>query len=114
MSCFVRCRCARGEGRYVPGSISLVVSFVITFARPVAKLLLPHLLHWNPFPLPSDFIADSHTTHRGLALTASCETSRTSILSTLATAGFLEDGLLTPPKTLTKSPESRCRAIRLR
>src|SRR5207249_4072427 len=114
MSCFVRCRCARGEGRYVPRSISLVVSLVATLARPVAKLFLPHLLHWNPFPLPSDFIADPQTTHRGLTLTALCETSRASIFSMLTTTGFLDDALLTPPETLTESPGTKRRAIRLR
>jgi len=38
----------------------------------------------------------------------------TSIFSTLITAGFLDVALLTPPETLTESPDFRRRATRLR
>jgi len=51
---------------------------------------------------------------RGLVLTATVETARTSTFSTLITMGFLDDALLTPPETLTRIPGIKKRATRLR
>ena len=59
--------------------------------------LAPHLLHWKPLPLPSDFATLPHLAQMGLSRSGSRLTDKTSIFSMLSTGGCLLEALRTPP-----------------
>src|SRR5271154_3045889 len=82
---------------------------VISFIFPAA--LAPHVRHWKPFPVPSDFVAFPHFSHTGFARLTFGWTETTSIFSMLMIAGCLDVARRTPPNRRTLSPRINLRAI---